>query len=458
MLPIKNKLPPLQKPLGNVVIDWSNPLTRGLVAAILVDGHIYHNIVNGDAQLAADPMSFGVRHDAVGGYMPRSGYSGVGFVFSYVGLGTLTLVETSHRLGSDIYKCGVCLAASVAHGSAGNQVFFRGGDVRIVDSSGAGDDFGTNTINSGKKSVRATGVTSGIPTDFYVDGVYKGSYAGALTGIDGLKSIAFGTGYGYSSHENIYESSFVYNRELTEAEHKSLAADPYQIFKPAVEQVYFTAAAAGGATQTITGSLFQNAQTFNTNEITSEYTITGSLFQNAQTFYANEITASYTITGSLFQNQQTFYANEITSEYTITGSLFENQQAFYQNEFIQIGALQTITGALFQNQQTFYANEITSEYTITGALFQNDQTFYTNVITQTPPDLTLQTITGSLFINEQTFYSSIFSGGYDGNPNGGGSNQISGRSKATPISGSGGKAGIKAHSTNLPISGNRGNS
>ena len=336
MLPFKTKLPPLQKPLGNVVIDWSNPLTNGLVAAILVDGRIYHNVVNGGTQIAASPMSFGVRHDVVGGELAGAADGGVGLTFSPVGLGTLTLVEISHRLESNRYRCSVGLATDTAHNNTVPQIFFTGSDVLMYDATAATNYFGVQTHKQDQKSVRAFGIASGVPTDFYVDGVFKGSYAGAFTGISDLRSVVFGRGRGYTSVANIYESALVYNRELTEAEHKSLAADPYQIFKPAVEQVYFTAA-AGGAPQVITGALAENQQEF----------------------YSSEIIPEYLITGALAENQQEFYSSEIIPEYLITGALAENQQEFYSSSFVQVGVPQVITGTLAENQQEFYSGTFT---------------------------------------------------------------------------------------------------
>lgn len=94
----------------------------------------------------------------------------------------------------------------------------------------------------------------------------------------------------------------------------------------------------------------------------STQTITGALFTNSETFYGATISALNTITGALFTNTITFYGATISQTgpgvQNIDGALFTNSNTFFVAVISQFSAPQSITGARYNNSQTFYAAEI----------------------------------------------------------------------------------------------------
>jgi hypothetical protein len=109
---------------------------------------------------------------------------------------------------------------------------------------------------------------------------------------------------------------------------------------------------------------------------------------------------SQTITGSLFTNSNTFFAATVgRGAVNISGALYTNTNTLF-GATVGRGAV-NIAGALYTNTQTFYGSTLTTSATITGALFTNSQTFYQATIDAPAP----QTITGALFVNANTFYA-----------------------------------------------------
>ena len=86
----------------------------------------------------------------------------------------------------------------------------------------------------------------------------------------------------------------------------------------------------GAGTQTVTGALFTNTNTFYGATLTTDYTVTGGLFTNTQTFYQATVTPDQAITGALYTNDQTFYQATVTNlDQFIDGALFTNSEIFY---------------------------------------------------------------------------------------------------------------------------------
>lgn len=89
-------------------------------------------------------------------------------------------------------------------------------------------------------------------------------------------------------------------------------------------------APAGAGSQTITGALFTDGDTFYGSTVApGAVTITGALFSDANSFFGATVSASYTITGTLFSDADTFHGSAISTSYSIAGGLFTDTDTFF---------------------------------------------------------------------------------------------------------------------------------
>lgn len=164
--------------------------------------------------------------------------------------------------------------------------------------------------------------------------------------------------------------------------------------------IAFKVASGGGGSQTLTGTLFTNTNTFYGGTVQrGAVTLSGTLFTNTNTFYAGTVKASYTVGGSLFTNTNSFYGGTVVpGAVTLTGSLFTDPDGFYGGTVAQSGGPQTLVGSLFTNSQTFYGGNVQTSITLDGSLFTDGDTFYGGTVT------TAYVITGSLYTDPDTFF------------------------------------------------------
>lgn len=204
--------------------------------------------------------------------------------------------------------------------------------------------------------------------------------------------------------------------------------------------------AGGGGSQSITGALYTNSNTFYGATVApGAVTVSGGLLTNSQTFYGatvgrgavniggalytnsngffgGTVSASYTIQGALFTDGDTFYGATVSpGSVTIGGVLFSNSNAFYAAAVSQDGAPQNISGALYANTQTVYAASVAAKYSVAGALYSDPDTFFAATVSQP----VAQNISGARYDNDNSFFGAVVGGKRDT----GGSGNQAGRAK-----------------------------
>lgn len=169
--------------------------------------------------------------------------------------------------------------------------------------------------------------------------------------------------------------------------------------------IAFKVASGGGGSQTLTGTLFTNTNTFYGGTVQrGAVTLSGTLFTNTNTLYAGTVSATYTITGSLFTNSNAFYGGTVVpGAVTLTGGLFTDPDSFYGGTVSQSGGPQTLVGSLFTNSQTFFGGDVKASITLGGSLYTDGDTFYGGTVT------TAYVITGSLYTDPDTFFGGVVS-------------------------------------------------
>jgi hypothetical protein len=167
--------------------------------------------------------------------------------------------------------------------------------------------------------------------------------------------------------------------------------------------------ASGGGSQTLTGTLFTNTNTFYAGTVAATYTVGGSLFTNTNSFYGGTVVpGAVTLTGSLFTDPDGFYGGTVAQSggpQTLVGSLFTNSQTFYGGN-VQTSI--TLDGSLFTDGDTFYGGTVTTAYVITGSLYTDPDTFFGGAVSQ--PDAP-QTLVGELYANDNQFFGGVVAGG-----------------------------------------------
>jgi hypothetical protein len=106
--------------------------------------------------------------------------------------------------------------------------------------------------------------------------------------------------------------------------------------------------------------------------------------RNRQPLLAAPSAGTQTLTPSLFTDANTFFAPTVAAgAVTLTPSLFTNSNTFFAPTVSQAGSPQTLTPSLFTNANTFFAPTVAAgAVTLTPSLFTNVNTFFAPTVSQ----------------------------------------------------------------------------
>lgn len=258
------------QPQGRVEVNWSNPLTRGLLSLItVVDGRLM-DIIN-NVQLTPAGTAY-----VMGG--ARGMGAIIGSSSSDAFSGTLPSIDLSTAVRGNIFVYGETSSSSTASKRA--IVYQTSGSTVIAIEFGNG----TNNYIAGLKQTNTstfpavnTGVFYSTDRPYFVSyGVDTSASTGALyiNGVLPSTNVSAGTGSGWKGAVNgvvvggngasgplngeVWIGG-LYNRALTAGEQRALAENPWQLLRPVSKRVYFTQASglytmsADSGTFTITG-------------------------------------------------------------------------------------------------------------------------------------------------------------------------------------------------------------
>lgn len=234
------------QPQGSRVIDWSNPITRGLIGAFLPESPI--NFVDGE-QMYQDwlPPTQSVKAQSEGKVLKNGMYTyqspnlivPYGFRFDLTTGAALIVASQSSAQNSNI---GIGRAETSGsqfwgiglHGGSANGAYGTWGTFSFTPSTS-----GVSTLQKRTVIINADGSTATL----YMDGGVVSSGAYTMPAYNsGFRNrcFAFGsTTAGQNSNAATIETSlgFVWNRPLSEQEVAQLSANPWQIFRRA-QQAY----------------------------------------------------------------------------------------------------------------------------------------------------------------------------------------------------------------------------
>lgn len=253
---------PRKKPFGDVELDLTNPLTKGLLNFELFNGHgkgslnLVNNSIFDDGTNNINNVGF-TRSTGVHGRKIISDRSQNQELMLHPDRAVPSGSETTILTGV-VYNAGNVDQTLVHIGTTiavNNNVLMwadtDGGQLRPAFNC-LGSVFGASaSIPTNQFTVWGLNFTalSSAPVIFYVDGVQKGS--GTAGQADAIPVSPWRYANDVNSNRGVDGDLFFYavwGRGLTAAEHKSFSDDPYQILKPKNPPMYFTTAAvvAGG--------------------------------------------------------------------------------------------------------------------------------------------------------------------------------------------------------------------
>lgn len=123
----------------------------------------------------------------------------------------------------------------------------------------------------------------------------------------------------------------IFDGYLSEAEHRRLAENPWQVFAPIKRNLFFGVPAVGG--QTLSPNLLSNTNSFFAPTVTpGDVTLSPGLFSNTNSFFSPTVNldTNQTLTPSLLSNTNSFFAPTVTpGAVTLVPSLLSNTNSFF---------------------------------------------------------------------------------------------------------------------------------
>lgn len=260
---VKTKFKGRVKPNVPVEIDWSNQLSRGLIAFVIFNGH-GKDVVN----LVNNRPFAGVTDNILNRSATTRGFDQYGSkLISSVGPNRIKLIPDSDIKSDTDY----CFLGGVKYdnttqdhthvfiGDAGpgstNTILMwadtTGGNLRTAFNSGGTVVGSSGSLVANKYTIWGANFTTGSSTtsETFVDGVSEASGSTGSTSsmsnkpfyiLEDVNQVRSLTG-------DVYFFA-LWERNLTDAEHKAFSNDPYSLLKPSLPQYYFTTAAAPPST------------------------------------------------------------------------------------------------------------------------------------------------------------------------------------------------------------------
>lgn len=304
-----------QKPVG---IDWSNPLTRGLVTVFLPITPRHRDLIGGgiDTSQYIAPINAGSRGLALsntnGGYPWGTLISVPHVSGGYSALTTFCLYEQP-----DTTTYGAVFGAG--YDGTYYQGFSKNTNGTV--SFGPATNSGGLSIDTAALTVNRVYSLCGVARydqdfrELYVDGVSVGVNTASGTKINSQFTF-MGSVYqgGRDRCLNVYVF-YCWTRQLSESEIRSLTANPWQLFSPSNDAYFYES-------DVLYPSLLTNTNTFYSPTVSAgAVTLTPSRYDNTNTFYSGFVNINgVVLQPSLYTNGQTFYTPVVSSASTSDNS------------------------------------------------------------------------------------------------------------------------------------------
>lgn len=300
---------PRKKPVGDVEIDWSNPLSNGLLYFFVWQDDKPYDLVT-KRFVGLTTASIDRKFNSDNAYIDHSGRAQASTdysPFSDIGSNAFSLL-VKFRQPETSNQGLICSRV----GNGDNQIELRtnsptSGDIEFILRDGVSNEslIATSVVNGDWQTV--IGTNKDGAQAIYVDGVSSASESGSAITFGGSPIFVFGglpntTVIEYLSDRSI---DVAWKRALSNADALSLSKNPYQILKPKTPPVYFTPSGVIGSTLTADSGSYSytgtNAELIRAKILiaaSGSYTYTGTSANLLKGHLLNANSGSYAYTGT----------------------------------------------------------------------------------------------------------------------------------------------------------------
>jgi hypothetical protein len=355
-----------QQPQQPVGIDWSNPITRGVVFALPFGRR---EAANGKTGTASGTVAQGITSRGLAVKLNGSSYLDFGSTPFIDPTGPFTISLYEETTTAQSYSTLLSLPCGT------NQLtWLRGSAAGYYCAVGKSNGTVAQFADAGAQA-------SGERKRFVLTGTALNNYATFRLWMDGIElsrtTQSFGalttgnTKIGQDGLDNPFNGNIAdvtfWNRALSDAEIKSISDNPWQIFKPLPSRIFLPVSAGGGAT--ITATLGTADATGLTAGISasSPTTISASLGTATASGLSATLAQAFTLPANLGTASASGYQAAIAQAATITASLGTAAASGYTASVASAGAV-VISANLGAASASGYQANVNGSTTITASL------------------------------------------------------------------------------------------
>ena len=327
-----------RQPQYPVEVDTANPITRGLVRALVCEAAGIRDLM------------LGTGISVTGTYIPQATEFGYGRRNNTITRANYTLVDARTETVSAI----TIVWAGVVHRIGGSTYPFFRNQQTIVQATGATGPLWSARFGSPSTVNSTTPIKVGSPTTY----VYRKDGAIGSLFVDGVPALLNVTG-GTSAHSAAHgidgnlgfaqsndittNVMLIYDRPLSDAESRSLSITPWQVFRPVQRRVYFDMGAGGGETTSVSTDLAAEYKIRSTvyADGAGAYAVRAAVAADASSGYgirgaiSSDVSASYIVRAMAQADIHSAYlvrgaaASDATAAYLLRGSASSDLSASY---------------------------------------------------------------------------------------------------------------------------------
>ena len=333
-----------RQPQYPVEVDTANPITRGLVRALVCEAAGIRDLMLGTGIFVT------------GTYIPQATESGYGRRNNTITRSNYTLVDARTETVSAI----TIVWAGVVHRVGGTTYPFFRNQQTIVQATGSTGPLWSVRFGAASTVNSTTPIKIGSPTTYVYrkDGAIGSIF---VDGVPALLNVTGGTTAHSASHAIDGNAGFaqsndittnlmlIYDRPLSDAESRSLSSNPWQVFRPVQRRIYFDMGAGGGATTSVSTAL------------AAEYKIRSTVYADGAGAYAvrsvvaADTSPGYSIRGAI--------SSDVSASYIVRAlAQADIPSAYFVRVAVQADAASTFT------VRVAAASDATAAYLLRGSV------------------------------------------------------------------------------------------
>jgi hypothetical protein len=303
------------QPQTAVGIDWSNPITRGLVACLDANRRVLINGSETKPLTLTNPVRRASQQE-YGSTTYQASMQAIKAPAASSNVTMLSLFIPSTEVTERTY-------GQLGHITTGNMFSVASGDgttsgvVRFKIYLGATRIIGASQANADVPNLAIARHINGQSQNLWLNGIKDGA-SGAFAG----NGLGFGF-YGFNQSSGTGGASIlnaVWNRALTDTEIKSLSENPWQIFAPERRVIAFDGATSPGGDVTLTGSNSDCATSSSTDSINVAVSLSSSSSSAQCDSSVGNITLSYDLSANTSTVECVSSTSAITQGHLLIGS------------------------------------------------------------------------------------------------------------------------------------------